>query len=902
MTGAIAVERVGVDVALRDGSTVRVRPVCPDDVRRLEAFLEGMSLDSRYLRFFSAGIDLGAVARRAAALAPPEGSGLVAVAGRPAEIVAHATWLAGRDGTAEIAFEVADAWHGRGIASVLLAHLAASAAAAGIETLTAVVLPENHRMLEVFRESGFPVTAHRRPHEIEIALSARVDPSGLERVEERERVAAVAAVERVLRPGSVAVLGATRPGSVAAAVVANLRAGGFGGPLAWVNPHGGRSDGVPVHTGLADVPFAVELAVLAVPAPAAVAAARDCAAAGVRALVVLSAGFAEAGPSGHARQHELLEVCRAAGMRMVGPNCIGVANPAPDVRLNATFAPHAPPFGRLAVASQSGGYGIAAIDEACRRGLGLSAFVSTGDKADMSGNDFLRAWEQDDATASVLLYLESFGNPRAFSRVARRVSAVKPVIAVKSGRTAAGARAAASHTGALVGASDRTVDALFAHAGVIRTRTLGEAFDAAQLLTGGPLPAGDRLAIVTNAGGPGIACADACAATGLRVEPLPTRTRGELAASLPDGAVLRNPIDLLAAATAADYERAIGLLVADDVVDAIVAIHIPTPLSPRADIVTALRRAAQAAARAGTPVAAVLMAADEELLRGAMGDGAGVPAYRTPEEAARAVAHVCGYARRRRQPRPAVPSLPGAGQEAAGALLARELAGGEGWLDPAAVAELLRSYGLPLVESRLAASPAAAAEAAAALGERCALKAVARGLVHKSDAGAVRLDVAPADAQAAAEAVLAAARAAGAEPQGVLVQPMAAPGVELLVGVTSDRDFGPVVACAAGGVATELIDDVQVRLAPLDREEAGAMIRALRTFPLLDGYRGAPRADVAALEDIVVRLAVLAAAHPQIAELDCNPVVVGAHGAVVVDARVRVAAPPPPRPWPSLDR
>jgi acetate---CoA ligase (ADP-forming) len=898
MSSAAGVAADGVDIALRDGSTVRVRPVRRDDEAELEAFLSELSIDSRYLRFFTAGLNLAAAAKQAARLAPPDGNGLVVVAGQPPAIVGHAAWLAGRDGTAEVAFEVADAWHGRGIASVLLAHLAESAAADGIATLTAVVLPENHRMLEVFRDSGFPTTVHRTFHEINVELGTRLDEEGLEQVEERERIASAAAVQRVLSPGSVAVLGSHRPGSVAAAIVANLRDGGFHGRLAWVNPHGGEGDGVPVYASLSDVPFDVGLAVIAVPAAAAVAAARECADAGVRAVVVISAGFAEVGASGHALQDELLDVLRGAGIRMVGPNCIGVANPAPGVRMNATFAPAAPPYGSLALASQSGGYGIAAVDEAFRRGLGLSAFVSTGDKADLSGNDVLRAWQEDPATAAVLLYLESFGNPRAFGRVARRISSVKPVIAVKSGRTAAGARAAASHTGALVAASDRTVDALFAHAGVIRAATLAEAFDAAELATSSPLPAGDRVAIVTNAGGPAIACADACIATGLRVDPLPGELERELAADLPPAASLRNPVDLLAGATGTDYRTAIERLVAHDAVDAIIAIHVPTPLTARDEIVGAL----SGAAAGNTPVVAVPMAADESLRRGLLEEPRGMPAFRTPEEAARAVAHVCGYARWRRQPRTEPPNPAAGRQESAGALLARELARGEGWLGPRAVAELLRAYSVPLVESRVAATPVEAAAAVARLGAPCAVKAIARDLVHKSDAGAVRLEVGPDDAESAAEAVLAAAQGAGAQTQGVLVQRMAAPGVELLLGVTSDPDFGPVVACAAGGTTAELVDDVQVRLAPLTREDAYAMVRSLRTFPLLDGYRGAPHADVAAVEEILVALAALAAAHPQIAELDCNPVIAGPDGAVVVDARIRVAAPPPPRPWPSLDR
>ena len=486
---------------LRDGSTVRVRPSTVEDVPRLRAFLAALSEQSRWFRFFSAGVNLDAAARSAAA--PDDGLSLIALRGSEGTVVAHGTYICEAPGRAEVAFAVADAWHGHGIATVLLAHLAHAASTAGVETFTATVLSRNHRMLGVFHESGFLISARRSDDAIEIEFPTSLSRDARRRFEERQREADVAAVEHVLRPSSVAVIGASRrPGTVGGEVVRNLIAAGFSGSLHLVNVRGGDVAGRPTVRSIGDVEGEVELAVIVVPANAVVEVARECAAKGVRALVVLTAGFAEIGPAGRARQDELLAVCRAAGMRMVGPNSLGVASPRPDIALNATVAPAAPPPGDVAFASQSGGFGSAAIDAAAARGIGFSSFVTMGDKADLSGSDFLEYWEQDPDTAVLVLYLDSFGNPRRFGRVARRITTAKPIVAVKSARTA-GRRAPSSRTGALLAAADVTVDALFAHAGVLRAETVGEMFDVAGLLARQPLPRGDRVAVLTNAGGPG---------------------------------------------------------------------------------------------------------------------------------------------------------------------------------------------------------------------------------------------------------------------------------------------------------------------------------------------------------------------------------------------------------------
>jgi acetyl coenzyme A synthetase (ADP forming)-like protein len=886
-----------VSVALRDGSTVRVRPVAETDLEQLRALLGSLSEQSRWLRFFSTGVNLDVMARWAATRGSGRGYGVVATVGSPERIVGHAAFVETAPGTAEIAFEVAEDWHGLGVGTILLGHLAAVTADAGIETFTAMVHPTNHRMAQVLRDSGFPVEVTAHPGQLLFELPASLDPAAIAAFEDRDRIAAVAAVRHVLEPSSVALIGASRrPGTIGAALLGNLSGAGFEHSFSIVHPQAREIAGIKADRTIGDVAGPVDLAVIALAADVVPAVAEQCGEAGVRALVVVSGGFSETGPDGARRQAALLDVCRRRGMRLVGPNCLGVLNTG--VRLNATFAPDAPRPGRIAFASQSGAFGIAAIAEAARRGVGLSSFVSTGNKADLSGNDFLRYWEQDPATDVILLYLESFGNPRRFGRIARQVAQTKPIVAVKSGRSAAGARAAASHTGALIAASDVTVDALFAHAGVVRTDTVGEQFDVAALLAAQPLPAGHRVAVVTNAGGPGIAAADACTAAGLRVEAFGDDLQRALRGHLAEHAAVTNPVDMIASASPEDYRRTIERLAADPAVDAVIAIFIPPLITRPGDVAAAIRSAGAATKAAGTPLLAVFMAVSDAERAELAGDGS-VPVYATPEEAVRALGHAARYAAWRRagadDPQPFADIDP----DVVAGVLAGALERGGGWLEPADVERVLGAYGIPLVESRVASTPGQAGRRAAELDGPVALKAIAPGLVHKADAGAVVLDLHGRTATERAARALA-DRVAGVE--GFLVQRMAQPGTELIVGVVGDPDFGPVVACGAGGHAVELLGDVAVRLAPLGPRAAREMLRSLRTFPLLDGYRGAEPADVAAVEDVLQRVSALASAHPEIAELDCNPLTAGPEGATVLDARIRVAAPPPPRPFPALDR
>ena len=840
---------IETDIALRDGSTVHVRPATTEDVPRLRAFLASLSEVSRWFRFFSAGVNLDAAARSAAA--PLDGLALIAL--REGTVVAHATFFRETLNRAEVAFAVADAWHGHGIATVLLAHLAHAASAEGIDTFTATVLSENRRMLGVFHESGFPVSAHRSEGEVHLEFPTSLSRAARQRFEARQRDAGVAAVAHVLRPGSVAVIGASeRPG---AEVARNLRTGGFTRPLHLVDEV----------AALADIDGDVELAVLATPAAAVVDAARACAAKGVRALVVLTPDFTEV--------DHLLAVCRAAGMRLLGPNCLGVANPRPEIALNATVAPRAPSPGHVGFASQSSGLAIAAIDAAAKRGIGFSSFVSMGDRADLSGNDFLEYWEQDPETSVLLLHLESFGNPRRFGRIARRITTTKPIAAVKSARGAAGERAASSRTGALLASSDATVDALFAHAGVMRAETVEEMFDVAQLLAHQPLPTGDRVAVLTNARGPGVLCADACEAAGLRPQ----------------------LVVMAASATAEDYERAVRGLLGEGACDAVVAIFVP-PTGGRADEVAGA--IAAGAAGADRPVLGVWLGADTP----AAADAGAVPRFSTPEEAVRALVHAVRHARRRAAP-PDAPSEPaGVDSATAATIVAEGLGRVGGWLPPADVERLLGCWGIPVVASRLVASAAAAARAAAELGGAVAIKAVVPGAGHKSDAGGVQLDLAgPTAVRRAAREIARRLARAGSPPEGFEVQRMAPAGTELIVGAVGDPAFGPLVACGAGGPTGELLGDVQIRLAPLGSREVDAMLRDLRSFPLLDGYHGRPPADLDSLRDIVMRVGALVATHPAVAELDLDPVIASPAGALVVDARVRLESPGAAAPFPSLN-
>jgi acetate---CoA ligase (ADP-forming) len=886
------------DIALRDGSTVHVRPIRADDVDAVRRFLGGLSMESRASRFFSAGADLDRAAEQAVAVDYRDRYGLVATLGRDGRVVGNAIYARIDPTQAEAAFAVSDDFQGHGLGTILLAHLAEAAREAGILVFVNQVLPENHRMIEVFRESGFPVQTRAMPGYVEIEVPTSLTPDGLERFMGRDRTSAAAAMESFLRPSSVAVIGASRRrGTIGGEIFHNLLVTGFNGPLYPVNPTAPVVQSVPASARVTDVPGPVDLAIVVVPGPRAREVLRDCGEKGVRAIVMISAGFAETGSDGLERQREVLAICREFGMRLIGPNCMGIMNTDPTVLLNATFAPGFPPRGTVGFLSQSGGLGLAVIDRAAGLGMGISSFVSVGNKADISGNDVIQYWEQDPTTDVILLYLESFGNPRNFARIARRVARTKPIVAVKSGRSTAGARATTSHTGALIAASDVTVDALFRQSGVIRTDTLSELFDVASVLANQPVPKGGRVGIITNGGGPGILCADACEAHGLTVAPLPdevqTRLRGFLS---PDASVV-NPVDMIASAKGEAYRRTIELIAGEGDVDAMVVIFVPPLVTSPEEVAEALGAVADEL-HGGIPILSVFMSTSgvPEALRRSEGHRA-IPTFAFPEEAARALAHVVRYGQWRSRPEGSVPELPGIDQDTVAATIAEALRRGGSWLTPQEVERVLSCYGLPVAASLMVGSARAAGLAAEELGGPVALKAMARDLVHKTDAGGVRLGLTGRTrvARAAGE-IRTSLERAGHRLEGFLVQRMVGSGVEMLVGVVHDPLFGPVVAVGAGGTAVELIKDVEVRLTPLTDLDASEMIRSLATFPLLDGYRGAPKAGIAALEDMILRVGALVEAHAEITEMDLNPVMALQDSAVVVDARIRVEAAPASRP------
>jgi acyl-CoA synthetase (NDP forming) len=575
----------------------------------------------------------------------------------------------------------------------------------------------------------------------------------------------------------------------------------------------------------------------------------------------------------------LVERIRDAGIRMIGPNCMGIINTDPAFNLNATFSPVYPPAGRVAFSTQSGALGVAILDYVRTLNLGISSFASIGNKADVSGNDLIQYWAEDPRTDVILLYLESFGNPKKFGQIARRVGRRKPIVAVKAGRSSAGARAASSHTGARA-TSDALVDTLLRQAGVIRTHTLEELFDVATLLASQPVPAGRRVAIVTNAGGPAILAADACEAHGLELPALAAGTVEALRAFLPPAASVANPVDMIASAGADHYRQAIELVAADPNVDSLIVIFIPPLPSAAAEVADAI---GAAAAASGKPVVATFMGAQGPVPL------APVPAYMFPESAAVALSRVTQYGEWLQKPSAEPPALDGFDRDAARALVAAARAAGTEWMSAADAQRLLRSCGVEVADARVARTAHDAARAATAIGLPVAVKALGATLVHKTEIGGVRLGLA--SEQAVREAFTDFATRLGDRLEGVLVQKMVTGGVEMVVGALNDPSFGPLVMAGTGGIFVELIGDTVFRMCPLADVDAVEMINEMKGRILLRGYRGATPADEAAFRRVLLAVSQLVDACPEIQEMDVNPLLVLPHGAVAVDVRVRIAAP-----------
>ena len=868
---SIAVEVGATDVILRDGSTLRLRPPAAEDADALVAFFSGLSDHSRYLRFH--GFPALGPKLVEPVLDPDwqeRGALLASLDGR---IVAVANWVRLRDPhAAEVAFAVADGYQGRGVGTRLLEQLAARAGAAGIEEFVAEVLHENSAMLAVFRDAGFTVTRAGGGGELEIRFPIAPTSGYREQVAARDHVAVRASLEPFFRPRSVAVVGASkRRGSIGGELFRNILAGDFAGSVYPVNRKADSVAGVHGYGAVGEIAEAVDLAVICVPGEQVLPAAEDALAAGVRALVVISAGFAETGSEGAERQERLLALVREHGARLLGPNCLGIASSA--VHLNATFAPRSFPAGKIGFSSQSGALGLAMLEAAEATGLGVTSFVSVGNKADVSSNDLLEWWEDDDETEMVVLYLESFGNPRAFSRIARRLARRKPILALKGGSTRAGSRAAGSHTAALAG-SDVAVDALFRQAGVIRARTLDELIDVATLLSTQPVPRGRRVALVTNAGGLGILAADACEAAGLELPQPGDATRAALAEVMPAEGSSANPIDLLGGATAESFAAALPPVLADPAFDGVIALFVPTVGTDEDAVGAAISRAAATAE--DKPVLCTFVSANGG--PASLRSVASVPAFAYPEAAARALGRAAERGEWLREPAGTTPELD-CDREEAEAVVRDSVAAGGGWLDPERTRRLLEAYGLPLVPERVAATKEAAVEAARELGFPVVVKTAAPG-AHKTEQGGIALDLGD------EAAVLAAVERIGAP---VLLQPFVEGGAELLAGAVQDPVFGPLVAFGPGGVFAELIGQAQFRLAPLSDLDAEELVRSGKAGRLVAGFRGAPPADEEALVDLLLRLSLLAEELPEVVELDLNPVLALPDRCFAVDARVRVA-------------
>lgn len=872
------------DVVLADGGTVHLRPIRAGDGDAVRGLFDRLSDESIYLRFFSPVTRPTAYQlERLTEIDYDERMAIGAFLGDDLVAVARYDRIP-KTHDAEVAFSVQDDQQGRGLGTILLEHLAAVARTRGVRRFEASTLPNNRRMLDLFKAAGFTVKRTFEGGVVLVEFAITPTERSIERAREREHVSEAASVRRILHPRSIALVGAShRPGTIGHEVFRNLLEFEFQGPVYPVNRTTDHVASVRAYPTLIDVPDAVDLAVITVPAAEVPAVVEQCAEKGVKGLVVITAGFRETSDAGAHLEHDLVAAARHHGMRMIGPNCMGVVNTDPAVRLNATFAPFVPVAGRVAFSSQSGALGIELLARLGALGLGVSTFVSLGNKADISGNDLLQYWDDDPATDVILMYLESFGNPRKFARLARRITKRKPIVAVKSGRSRAGERAASSHTAALA-SPDVAVDALFRQCGVVRVDTLDELFGAAQVLALQPRPGGRRVGIVTNGGGPGILAADACTAEGLEVPELGEDAQQRLRARLPAEATTRNPVDLIASASADLFEHAVREMLDAPGIDSVLVIFVP-PLVTRADDVA--RAVARASAETDKPIVACFLG--REGIPDALRDATRrVPSYAFPEQAAGALAHAVRYAEWRDRAEGTVPALSGIDLARARAVVDRAIDGGHAqWLDPDDAGEVIAAYGIPVVRTARVDDVDEAVAAAERAGFPVALKAGSGAIVHKTDVGGVALHLE--DAAAVRDAYRAMGAQLGDSMGGAIVQPMVDPGTELVVGVTHDRSFGPLVLFGMGGVAAELVRDTSLHVLPITDLDAAEAIRGLRTSPLLFGYRGAPAVDTAALEDIVVRVGRLADDIPEIVEMDCNPVIASPSGAVVVDVKVRVA-------------
>ncbi|MCS6772383.1 MAG: GNAT family N-acetyltransferase, partial [Kiritimatiellae bacterium] len=884
-------------IILRDGSTATIRLSQPSDADAVAAFFQQLSPESRRQRFFSdskPGMDM--IASLCDSSNPRKQVTMLVsrVTDGAPSIIATGSYIAHDEKTAEFAVAVDDEFQGKGIGTILLERLAVIAVTNGFVRFVAITSPNNQPMLEVFRNSGFEMREQLRDGLVEVDLAVTPRQESVLRSEMRDRIFTNASIRPFFKPNAVAVVGASRePGSVGYRIMQQLLQAQFNGPIYPVNPKATVVCSIRAYKSVRDLPEPVDLAIIVVPKQFVLGVVDDCAARGVKALVVITAGFAETDDEGKKLQAALVEKVRGYGMRMVGPNCLGLINTDPQVRLGASFSPTYPKHGSIAMSSQSGALGIAILELATKLNLGLSNFVSVGNKADVTGNDLLQYWEEDPQTNVILLYLESFGNPRRFARIARRVGMTKPIVCVKSGRTSAGSRAAGSHTAALA-ASDVATEALFQQTGVIRAETLEEMFDLAATLANQPLPRGKRVGIVTNAGGPGILCTDACEAGGLEVPIISEKTRAELKTFLPAAAALNNPVDMIASAPPEHFRRTVELVMRDDNVDAVIVIYIPVGTADNKAIMEAVAEGVAAGRAAGAkdkPVIAVMMTEDHANVPMKVGSET-LPRYLFPESAARVLSKVVRYAEWRSAPPAVIPDFDDVDVAAARAICQkaiRERNGG--WLLGEEVRKILSAFKLPLPAGGVAKTADEAVKIAEQIGYPVAVKLDSIKLVHKTEVGGVLLNLKNEEAVRKAFAAIEARVRESSHPDamnGVVVQPMIAGVAEVMVGVTEDPLFGPLIAFGLGGVYVEVLKDVNFRITPLSVQDAAQMVRSIKGFKLLQGYRGHAPADIEALEELLLRTSFMVEEIPEIRELDMNPVFAlePGKGACIVDCRI----------------
>ncbi|HEX5997638.1 MAG TPA: bifunctional GNAT family N-acetyltransferase/acetate--CoA ligase family protein [Jiangellales bacterium] len=864
------------DVVLSDGATAHVRPIRPDDADRLVAFYARVSDESKYYRFFAPYPNLSQRdIETSTTVDHVDRVALIMLAGD--DMIGVGRYDRIDKEQAEVAFLVEDAHQGRGVGSVLLEHLAQAARENGITRFVAEVLPQNRKMIKVFADAGYTVGNTYEDGVVHVSFEVRPTEDSLAVMTAREHRAEARSIGRLLTPSSVAVVGASRfRDKVGQALVRNLVLGGFTGRVYAVNPGAPAIAGVPAYPSIAEIPGPVDLAVIAVPAPAVIPVVLECAAKGVKGLVVVSAGFAETGDQeGRARQEELVRLARANGMRVVGPNCLGIVNTDPQYSLNASLARVVPPPGRIGFFSQSGALGIAILETVAERGLGLATFVSAGNRADVSGNDLLQYWQEDPATDVVLLYLESLGNPRKFSRLARGVASSKPVVAVKSGRSTQGVPL--GHAVRRSSTPVAALDALFHQSGVIRVDTLAEMFDVAQVLAYQPLPAGRRVAVVGNSDSIGLLAADAADSAGLEV--------------------VGQPRDLGPQASAADFERALSEKLDDPGVDSIIVVFVPTVESSRGDEVAGVL-ATTAAARPAKPIVSTFLGSRgvPEALRvsddhGIAGRGS-IPSYPSAEEAARALAHATSYGGWQRRPRGSVPELTDCDVDAARVIVDAALDDHPDGtvLDGEQVRRLLACYGISVLEMIMAPTLDEAIAAGERLGWNVVLKATASHLRFRPDLSDVWRNIDNAEEMRDAWSTLSRTLADPAEAQFV-VQPMAPPGVPVVIRAEEDQLFGPVVSFGLSGVPTDLLGDRAYRIPPLTDVDAHEMVREIKAAPLLLGYRGGAVADLAAIEDLLHRVSRLTDDLPEVVDLELTPILVAPKGYSVLNGSGTVAPP-----------